>query len=451
MAWQSDLRPASWRGIPFFVEASQANSGRNTAVHVYPFREQKAVWVEDLGAAPLVIRITGFLIGDDARQQVLALFDAMQRPGQAELVHPVYGSRTGSIVGGCRYAHRKDRGRYAEIEFEFVANEADAPYPALRTDTRCQVTLLGARATLAAAQSFRATILGGIAAVRATIAGAVGFVQDTIGAGLAYVGSIFGAALGLVHDVTGLPGLLLGDALGFGGLALGLVSNASSALNAVYGLGGGDFGRYAALVVDPSLTSESAAVAAATTARAAVSVTIDAMITAINNGADVPPTVQAVLAAVAIALPNPADRISAFAALVGIGGPGPLGGVCRQLSLVALAVACSAYEPASYDDAHSLLGQITGACDVGITAAGDAGDDAVYNALIMLRVAVVADLTARGADLAPLKTVTFGESQPHLVVAAFLYNDARRADELVRRVGPVHPLFMPTTMQVLSR
>ena len=97
-----------------------------------------------------------------------------------------------------------------------------------------------------------------------------------------------------------------------------------------------------------------------------------------------------------------------------------------------------------------LLEQVTAALDAEITAAGDAGSDTSFEALRQLRIACVADLTARGADLAPLVTRRFGASLPHLVVAATLYGDATRADELVRRADPPHPLFMPVSMQVLA-
>lgn len=156
MAWQDDLQPASWRGVPFFVQVSEATFGRNTAVHVYPFKEKKIVWVEDLGAAPSLVHITGFVVGDDVRQQVLDLFRVMQQPSQAELVHPVYGSQIGSIVGGCRYVHRSDRGRYAEIAFEFIANKADAPYPAAQPDTGGQVENAAGDGQAAAAADFTA-------------------------------------------------------------------------------------------------------------------------------------------------------------------------------------------------------------------------------------------------------------------------------------------------------
>lgn len=35
MAWQDDLQPASWRGVPFYVETASTRGGRNTAVHAY--------------------------------------------------------------------------------------------------------------------------------------------------------------------------------------------------------------------------------------------------------------------------------------------------------------------------------------------------------------------------------------------------------------------------------
>lgn len=243
---------------------------------------------------------------------------------------------------------------------------------------------------------------------------------------------------------------MVADAAAFGAAALALVGDAASVLNSAFGLAG-NFGRYAAATANPAISSESQAAAAAALARSGVSDAVVALLSAVGVRGDVPAAVQAVLDAVSAALASPADRLRAFTALTGSKGAGVVTVLCRRLSVVALAVAASGYAPDSYDDAEGVLSLVAGALDAEITAAGDAAEDASFEALRQLRVTSAADLTARGADLAPLVVRSFGESQPHLAVAALLYGDAGRADELVRRVGPVHPLFMPTRIQVLAR
>ena len=149
------LQPAAWNGVPFFVEAGDHRAGRNTAIHPYPYRERSPVWVEDLGVAPLAVRVIGFLIGDDVIGQQAAMLDAVQQPGPGELVHPYLGSLIGSIVGGCSFRIRKDRGRYIEVAFEFVESDDRALYPATQDDTRAGVQLAVPTALSAAAADYQ--------------------------------------------------------------------------------------------------------------------------------------------------------------------------------------------------------------------------------------------------------------------------------------------------------
>ena len=82
----------------------------------------------------------------------------------------------------------------------------------------------------------------------------------------------------------------------------------------------------------------------------------------------------------------------------------------------------------------------------------ETADDSVYTALVDLRAATVRDLTARGASLAGLRTVTPAATLPALVLAHRLYGDAARADELTLRNRLRHPGFVVggSALEVLS-
>ena len=93
---------------------------------------------------------------------------------------------------------------------------------------------------------------------------------------------------------------------------------------------------------------------------------------------------------------------------------------------------------------------MTALFDAEILFSADAGVDGSYLALRALRTAVAQDLIARGSDLARLTTVTTAVPLPSLTLAYSLYRDATRSDDLIARVDPVHPAFMPTSCQVLT-
>ncbi len=155
MAWTGALQFAAWNGVPFYVDTVETHAGRNTAVHAYPFREINPVWVEDLGRAAPAHRITGFLIGDTIAIQQLTLLAAVQQPGQGTLVHPTLGLLTGSILGGCSFSLKKDRGRYIELGFQFVENLPGSPYPATTPDTKSDVSDAATNAKSAAADNYQ--------------------------------------------------------------------------------------------------------------------------------------------------------------------------------------------------------------------------------------------------------------------------------------------------------
>lgn len=304
----------------------------------------------------------------------------------------------------------------------------------------------------AAVEEVEGAISSAVGEVVSTVDSAVGSVSgaldQVIGSAYSVVSGIVAPVYSVAGGVARAIGGALGEVLSFGGLAVSLSADAASVLNTGW-LVGGAFGRYDAPSGSGAMT-EAKALASATAVRGAVRTAAARLAAQVNANAGVPWAAQNLMAAAAAAQPNPSDRMRAFSRLAFAPGMSPAATLCRRLATVALARAAAAYQPTSADDATATLGLVCDALDLQIVAAGDARHDASYAALRALRVASIADLTARGASLAPLKTVTFGEPLPALVVAAQLYGSAPRADELVRRVDPVHPLFMPTTMTVLA-
>jgi prophage DNA circulation protein len=71
--------------------------------------------------------------------------------------------------------------------------------------------------------------------------------------------------------------------------------------------------------------------------------------------------------------------------------------------------------------------------------------EAVYQALVALRAALVRDITARSVDAPRLSSATLPATLPALVAAYRLLGDATRADELIERNSQVirNPGFVP--------
>lgn len=126
------------------------------------------------------------------------------------------------------------------------------------------------------------------------------------------------------------------------------------------------------------------------------------------------------------------------------------GALCRRSALVSLCLACADYQPYSSQDALTLRDSVSALLTAEMTVAADAGDVNSYEGLRDLRTAVIRDLTDRAALLPEQVTVETAAPMPSLAEAYRLYQDASRSDDLIARVNPIHPAFMPTEFQALS-
>ena len=90
MSWRERLRPASFRGIRFYVESADLSAERRVQTHEFPYQDAPAH--EDLGARPDEISLEAYVLGDDYLDILDNLEAALRRVGPGELVHPTSGS-----------------------------------------------------------------------------------------------------------------------------------------------------------------------------------------------------------------------------------------------------------------------------------------------------------------------------------------------------------------------
>ncbi len=204
-AWASLRQNGSFRGVPFIVEANSLKRGRQVALHIYPFRDDP--WPEDLGRSPRVTSFRGFLLGDDADQQMLALTAAVETPGSGQLVHPVLGSISVQVIA-CTFDDELDRGRRWSFDMSFVPAVARI-YPVAAANTQAHTQGLFGSFGTAVAADFKA-VVSTVQQVRTTVAGYVSTVQS-------YVGQ----AQGLIANATALAHLPAQLAGNFGRFAGG--------------------------------------------------------------------------------------------------------------------------------------------------------------------------------------------------------------------------------------
>lgn len=453
-SYWSELRPASFAGIPFAVLSDSTSVGRRLVVHEYPNKETRP-WVEDLGLKTNVLRVTGFLVenslvygGGSVIGQRGRLLSAVRggpvnntkAPGLQEFVHPTWGM----IHVNCldvEFGSSWDRGRVVEVRFVFVLG-GDRLYPQAQKPTSSAVLSaasgLNASSLLSFVKRIASAVLKGAAVIQSAVSTVIVWYQSVTT---------------LIHDVKRFWNSISTLVGNFGRL-----------------FGGGNTGYVGANLNASSTATVSSLISADTVNRAAVATAGSALSAAASNvGTDQTTfanAAQGVVTALAASAASPADAIRLLSSLMSFvptpvvgssqiaAAQSTMQGACadllRRTTVAQIAVSATTYQPTSADDAVAVRISITTLLDSEILTAANQGEDDVYASLRTLRQAVVADLNSRGSGLASVTTYNFGNTLPALTLANRLYRDATRSDELVAQANPIHPAFVSATFKALS-
>lgn len=123
--WRARLRPASFRGASFHVDAGQRASGRRVAPHEYPKRNDP--YAEDMGRAARRWSITAYVIGPNYDLLRDLLITALEADGPATLLlpSPYLGEDVQALCGPYSMREERERGGFATFEIDFY--EAGTP------------------------------------------------------------------------------------------------------------------------------------------------------------------------------------------------------------------------------------------------------------------------------------------------------------------------------------
>lgn len=399
-AWRKQLQRASFRGVAFYVRSADTEEGRRGVLHEYPLRDDP--FVEDMGRKAGEFSLEAFVLGDDYFKARDALRDALKQPGAGELVHPTLGRMQAALVAPFRFVESLvDEGGVARFTLRFTET-AENTQPAAEINTPAVVD---AQADVAAEQC------------------AADFAEE--------------------FSVDGLPEFTLAD-------ATALLDDAAAAIKAA---------REGLL---PDLTVVGEFIGAASSFASSLSSLILAPKTLAEQ-------VLGLAAGLRSAVLRPFDAFKSLAKFFGYGSSRPpvptttparrsqaanrtaVESLVRRATVIEAARASARLDfkaPATastpritYQQAIAIREQLADALDDEASTA----NAKVFNALMDLRAAVVRDITARGADLPRLVTISMPATLPALVVAYRSFGDATREAEIVAR-NPIivrHPGFVP--------
>lgn len=399
-SWRAQLRPASFRGVPFEVDAAEGVGGRRIVVHEFPERDD--VYTEDLGRNAQHRTIEAFVIGDDYMDQRDALISACQDyPTAALLVHPTLGELT-CRAGRLRWKESKELGGLCALSIEFII-AGEQPSPLATADT--------AAAVLNGARSLLATIIAAyqlaslVATLPAFVAGQVAALLGTAAADMAAAPPA--TIAGLTATIAAVSAAPTDDAATAAAVQTALSAMADNVLAAA---------QVPAQPDDPLLGTPPALVAAADVSGGLVALA--------SWGSDLP----AVTGTSAQATAQAAQQAAVTALVQG----------SALASLAALYAQLDWPYAQAADDARAALLVLL---DAQAEAAADAGQIDAYRAWLAFSGVVMADMIARAQNLPQLLTWRLPGSLPAVVLAQRWYQDPSRAEELVALNGLQHPLF----------
>lgn len=198
MAWRDEFRPASFRGIPFFIDGSQYTGGRRVTFHEFPDRDTP--YPEDLGKVGKTFKVEGYLLGADYFETKRKMIEATDKFGPGELVHPYYGTMSVQC-GAFSIDETKDEGGFAKISFQFY-EAGNNQLPVANDNKKALLRDAAALARAAAKSDFDSLF---------DVAKLPGFAVDTARASVANAAALFERATkGVVTTIEGIANLAYG-------------------------------------------------------------------------------------------------------------------------------------------------------------------------------------------------------------------------------------------------
>ncbi len=380
MGWKERFRQGSFRGVPFYLDASDSDFGRRLASHEFP--QQENPFVEDLGRKARKFTVDCYVLGNEylaARDLLLA---ALEKKGSGPLVHPLFG-RIIVHVEGVKIRDSSTETRIARLQIAFVES-GETVLPIVTDDTVALVKT----ASLSTKDRLK-------------------------------------AAFAKVYDFAGIPYAQTQSVLSMLQSATEAIRDAQGALNKV-----SDFakdlqdigGSLSQLALDAELLADSF-----------MNLIGYGLLDEDQNGDDIPDLRQSFQGLKNLydfdpALDAASDSSDAFRNLMQLAAINTTGYITSQI------------EYDSVDEAFEYRDTVFSALDA--MAETEGMDDDVFNALTDLRASIETDINSRSASLA--RIVEYGTPQPlpALVISHQLYGNIDQEADILARNRVRHPGFV---------
>ena len=426
MAWKDRLQDASFRGVPFKVEEESSPVGRRVETHEYPNRDKP--YTEDIGKITGRPSFSAYVVGDNCFDQRDRLIEALNKPGPGTLIHPTYGEMNVCVDGEIRVSTTKTEGRMVRFDLKFV-EAGELSYPTSGAATAKVLTSSCSALDDCISDGFKAFGMDGMpdfiqGGVVERAGGMLGYVSDAM---KMVDGAVSDAARLLQGDISVLlpppsSGKGFIDALQkMWRTGNRLYGNTGDIIRMVKTLSGISMGKD--LAPHGVWKTESQSTRWQTEQGNTVAGAIRT--TALSEAAYAVSTLPAPVAS------SPG----------GVSGQTPA--VMANVSHPALSNAppnTPKPDTPSWEELTAVRDTLNVAIDREMSRTND---DRVFIALRRLKADLNTDLTQRLRQSDKTVTVIPSGTGPALVMAAYAYDDANRAEEIVQRNRIAHPGFLP--------
>ena len=151
MSWKDNLRPASFRGVPFKVQDHSAEiAGREIQLHEYPGRD--VPYPEDMRRKSKSFTVEAYVLGADYMSARDRLIVACDGKGPGTLIHPYLGSLS-VVCTGCLLRERADEGGVGRFQLTFAEGGTNQ-FPTSSADQSFAINQAADAAHLATREGF---------------------------------------------------------------------------------------------------------------------------------------------------------------------------------------------------------------------------------------------------------------------------------------------------------
>ena len=426
MSWRDELHldgKGSFRGVEFYVPRASSEVGRRTVIHRYPGRDDPGT--EDNGREPREFTLDCFLLGDNYMSDRDRLWAAIEKKGPGELTHPYWGKFNVVIRGKVRFEETTADGGMARFSLP-VLEVGKTLSPVVEPDTSAEIDTAATAAVAAATTEFEDdfTVIGYIADVLQASVNLVNAVVSDLNKVKGYVNAAMAAADEIGEAIETLADTVTSLVLLPGQLVASLQSIVEGVTGAIASIGDA-WDSY--FTDDESVDSVVGSPVSSPTAAAPIDsdARVDLLMRAWRDlqafGND--------FATVPVTTPQRVQEGTNQAAFVTL---------IRALGTIEAARTLGTLPFTSATKVESVREELFEALDNLL----DEADDALYHALMNLRVGLTEHFQSVAEDLPRVVEYVPSRTLPALVISQQLYGDASHETELIWRNGLRNPCLV---------